>query len=77
MNIAEQKVALVKMLLEADDETTNQLFQLMLEGNNRTQKFSDKEIKTFEKSRDDFFASGKKGYSVEEVHSFIRNRTKE
>jgi hypothetical protein len=76
MSIAEQKLAIAKMLLEADDETTNQLFQLMLEGNNRIQKFSDQEIEMFEKSRDEFFASGEKGYSVEEVHSSIRNRIK-
>lgn len=76
MSIAEQKVALARMLLEADDETINQLFQLMLEGNNRIQKFSDQEIEMFEKNRDDFFASGKKGFSVEETHSSIRNRIK-
>lgn len=77
MSIAEQKVELVKLIVEADEETTGKLIELAHQLSQKTYKFSDEEIAMFEKTRDDFFASGKKGYTIEEAHTMIRNRIKQ
>lgn len=72
MSIAEKKLSLVKMLLDCNDDTTDKLFQLMQQDSKQVENFSDEEIRIFEKARNDFFASGEKGYTVEEAHNWIR-----
>jgi hypothetical protein len=74
MSIAEQKIELLKFVVEADAETTGKLIELTHQLRNKKYEFSDEEIAKFEKIRDDFFASGEKGYSVEEAHTKIRNK---
>jgi len=50
------------------------LLALANEYNDPEPYFSKEELASFEKSRDDFFKSGKKGYTVEEAHNRIRNK---
>lgn len=77
MNVAEQKIELLKFVVEADAETTGKLIELTHQLQNEQYEFSDEEIKKFEKTRNDFFASGEKGYSIEEAHTMIRNKAKQ
>lgn len=76
MSLAEQKVELLKLVVDADEETTGKLIEFVHQLANRNYKFSDEEIAMIEKSRDDFFASGDKGYTVEEAHTMIRNKVR-
>jgi hypothetical protein len=50
------------------------LLALANEYNDPGQKFSEDELASFEESRNAFFKSGKKGYTVEEAHNRIRNK---
>jgi hypothetical protein len=74
MGLAERKMELLEIVVNADEETTGKLIALAHQLTNEKYKFSDEEIAKFEKTRDDFFASGEKGYSVEEAHDMIRNK---
>jgi hypothetical protein len=74
MGLAERKIELLEIVVNADEETTGKLIALAQQLANEKYKFSDEEIAKFEKTRDDFFASGEKGYSVEEAHAIIRNK---
>ena len=76
MSTAEQKIELVKMLVDADKETTEKLFQYMNELSKKSQKFTEQEIAMFQKTRDEYFSTGEKGYSIEEAHTYIRNANK-
>lgn len=77
MTIAEKKVELFKLIVEADEEATGKLIELAHQLSKKTHRFSEDEIAMFQKTRDNFFASGKNGYSVEEAHATIRNRVKQ
>ncbi len=76
MGLAERKIELLEIVVNADEETTGKLIALAQQLANEKYKFSDEEIAKFEKTRDDFFASGEKGYSVEEAHAMIRNKSR-
>ncbi len=76
MVYAEQKIELFQIVVNADEKLTGLLRELADHYNQGSPKLSDKEIAEFEKTRNDFFASGEKGYTVEEAHTMIRNRLK-
>ncbi len=77
MSFAEQKVELFKIVANADEETTGKLIELAKQLTQKTYKFSDEEIASFEKTRNEFMESEEKGYTIEEAHTMIRNRFKQ
>lgn len=74
MFITEKKQVLLEIIEEADEKLTGLLLALANEYNDPGQNFSEEELASFEESRDAFFKSGKKGYTVEEAHNRIRNK---
>lgn len=57
MSTAEQKVELVKLIEDADGETTGKLLEFAHQLSQKKHKFPEEEIAMFEKTRDVFFAS--------------------
>ncbi len=76
MGFAEQKVELLKIIAEADEEKTGKLIEFAYQLENKSHTFSEEEIAMFEKRADDFFASGDKGYTAEESLALLRERIK-
>ncbi len=76
MSTAEKKLEMVKILLDANDELTERAFSMFQEITRTESKFSKDEILMFQKIRDEFIASGEKGYTVEEAHLQIRKAKK-
>lgn len=76
MNFAEKKLELYKLVAEADEETTGKLIELahILKTGNVT--FSNDDIELFYKRRDDFFASGAKGYTADESLARLKKHLK-
>lgn len=73
MSTAEKKVALVKMLLDADDKTTEKVFQLMVLQANGNQKFSDEELEKFHATRKRYLVDNSNTILLEDAHAYIRS----
>lgn len=76
MSISEQKLELLRIVVNADEETTAKLIAFTQELANMGQKFSDDEIAFFEKRMNDFFASGEKGITAEDSIKRLREKLK-
>ena len=74
MVITEKKQVLLEIIEEADEKLIGLLFALANEYNDPEQNFSEKQLASFDASRNAFFKSGKKGYTIEEEHNRIRNK---
>ncbi len=72
MSISEKKQALLQYVEEADEKLTGLLFVLASEYNDADQDYTKEEIEFFETRRDEFFAGGKKGFTVEKSLENIR-----
>ena len=72
MGIVEKKQVLVHIVEDADEKLGELLIALANEYNDQEQTYSQEELDSFEESRNAFFQSGNKGYTVEEAHEKIR-----
>lgn len=73
MNIAEQKMELVRMIVDADEETTEKLLQLLKKEQTIAQKFSDEELEKFHATRQKYFNSSDSTILLEDAHAYIRS----
>lgn len=76
MGFAEKKAELLKIVENADEETTGQLIELAHQLTQAKQRFSAEEIAFFEKRAIDFIDSGAKGYTAEDSLELLRKRMK-
>lgn len=74
MSLTEKKDALLHIIQNADDKLTGLLIALANEYNTSNTKYSEKEIESFYKVRDDLMANSKSGYTPAQAHELIRNK---
>ncbi len=74
MSLVEKKENLMHIVKDADEKLTGLLIALADEYNTPDYEYSEEEIQSFYKTRDEFFASGEKGKTVEEAHNEIRRK---
>ena len=75
MSIAEIKQQLHEYIDVANDKDVADIYSF-IENKSAQSKYSEDELNEFYRRRDNFLSGKSKGYSVEEVHSFIRNGKK-
>ncbi len=76
MGIAEKKKNLLHIVEEADENLTELLMEVAKEYNDTPRNYSEEELQSFYKARDEFHKNGQKGKTVEEVHNEIRRKYK-
>lgn len=74
MGIAEKKQNLMLMVEDADENLTELLMEVAKEYYDTPINYSEEELQSFYKARDEFYKSGQKGKTVEEVHNEIRRK---
>ena len=77
MDLVEKTQVLVHIVEDADEKLSGLLIALANEYNDPEQTYSQEELDSFEESRNAFFQSGNKGYTVEEAHEKIRKDYRE
>ena len=75
MSFAEKKLELIKIVTEADEDTTAKLIEFANWLQKGTEPSSE-DVIHFEQKRDDFFASGEKGLSKDESLALLRDQLK-
>ena len=73
MSTAEKKVELVKMLLNADDKTTELVFDLLRQNSTDDQKFSEEELQKFHATRKKYLSNDSNTILLEDAHTYIRS----
>lgn len=76
MGFAEKKEIIMEIVRNADDKLLGLIIALANEYNHQEYQFSEEEIKKFKESRDEFYASGKKGFTVEESLKRLKEKLK-
>lgn len=74
MSLAEKKQALMHIVEDADEKLTALLFALADEYNSPHYEYSEEEIQSFYKIRDDLLKDPESGYTPEQAHDLIRNK---
>lgn len=74
MGFAEKKEIIMEIVRNADEKLLGLILALANEYNYQEYQFSEEEIKKFEERRDKFYASGKKGFTVEESLNRLREK---
>lgn len=74
MGIAEKKENLLLTVENADDNLTELLTEVAKEYNDSPRNYSEEELQSFYKARDEFYKNGQKGKTVEEAHNEIRRK---
>ena len=77
MSLAEKKQALRFMIEDADEKLTGLLIALANEYNDPGDEYSNDEIKSFYKTRDEYLQNPKKVFAVEEAHQKIINKDRD
>lgn len=72
MSLTEKKEVLLEIIEDADEKLAGLLIALANEYNEPHNTFSKGELDFFEERRNSFFATNKKGSTVEEVHNKAR-----
>jgi hypothetical protein len=72
MNFAEKKVALLKLLVEADEETTGKIFDFARQLKPDSE-FSAEELAKFHATREKYLSSDTKTILMEDAHAYIRS----
>lgn len=73
MSIAEQKMELLRLIVEADEETTEKFLQLLKKEQAEAQKFSDEELEKFHATRQKYLNSSDSTILLEDAHAYIRS----
>jgi cob(I)alamin adenosyltransferase len=76
MVLTDKKEVLKEIIENADEKLMSLMIALANEYNDTEQEYSEQEIAFFEKRRQAFFDSNKKGSTVEEVNEKIRRNYK-
>lgn len=76
MGFAEKKLALLRFIVDADEETTGKLIAFTQELEKAGRKFSGEEVAFLKKRMQDFFESGERGISAEESIKRLREKPK-
>lgn len=76
MSISEQKLQLVRFVVDADEETTEKLIAFAQELSTKGYKFSEQEVSFFEERMNEFFKSGDAGITAEESIERLREKLK-
>ena len=74
MSLAEKKQTLLYMIEDADEKLTGLLIALANEYNSSGDEYSNEEIESFYKTRDEYLQNPKKVFTVEEAHQKIINK---
>jgi hypothetical protein len=74
MSIAEKKEFLLHIVEDADEKLTGLLIALANEYNTSGEEYSDEELSSFYKTRNDYLQNPEFVYTVEEAHQKIRNK---
>ncbi len=74
MSIAEKKQNLMHIVKDADENLTELLIEVAKEYNDTSGKYTEEELQSFYKTRDEFYKSGQVGKTVEEAHNEIRRK---
>jgi hypothetical protein len=72
MNVAEEKIKVLKFLADADEETTAKFLDLIYQLENKTGRFSAEELKKFHVTRQKYLAGENKTILLEDAHAYIR-----
>jgi hypothetical protein len=76
MGFAEKKLQLLQLVMDADEETTGKLFELVSHLQPSGNRFSDEALKKFHASRQQYFENPETGLTLEEAHAQIRRLRK-
>ncbi|MGV3530392.1 MAG: hypothetical protein ACO1OO_15930 [Flavisolibacter sp.] len=76
MSISEQKLELLRFVVDADDETTEKLVAFAQGLSTKEYKFSEQEVSFFEERMKEFFKSGESGITAEESIKRLREKLK-
>ena len=74
MSLIEIKQLLHSYIYSANEQDVEALLTFIEENRKASHNYSEIELNEFYKRKQDFLSNGKKGYSTEEVHGFIRQR---
>lgn len=73
MSTAEKKVEVVKMLLDADDKTTDQVLDLLRQNSTGSERFSEEELQKFHATRQKYLSNDSNSILLEDAHAYIRS----
>ena len=76
MSLEEKKQLLSHIVKDADDKLTGLLMAVANEYNISSEKYTQEEIEEFYRIRDNLLAHPETGYTPEEAHKLIRNKSK-
>jgi predicted transcriptional regulator len=76
MSLAEQKLQLLQMVINADEETTGKLIELASQLRSRQERFTEDEILEFEKRREAYKKNPNTGVRMEESLARLRSDLK-
>lgn len=76
MGFAEQKLQLLQIVMNANEETTGRLFELVSRIQPSGRKFSFEELEKFHASRQQYLQNPETGLTLEEAHAQIRRLKK-
>jgi hypothetical protein len=72
MSLAEKKLHLLQLVMNADEETTGKLIELANRLQDTGEKYTKEELEKFHASRQQYHANPEAGMSVKEAHDHIR-----
>jgi len=76
MGFAEKKVELLKIVADADEETTGKLIEFANELKKKNKKFSQEELEEFNKRRDEYLKNPENVVPMEESLGRLRHKLK-
>lgn len=73
MGLAEKKIELLEIVVNADEETTGKLIELANELSKKQYKFTKEELEKFHASRQAYINNPDNSLSLEDAHAYIRS----
>ena len=77
MSLAEKKLQLLQLVMNADEETTGKLIELASRLQQASEKYTAEELQKFHASRQQYHANPKTGMSLNKAHAYIRTLKKQ
>ena len=76
MDLAEKKIQLLEIVINADEETTGKLIEFANKLTKNDDKFTKEELEKFHASRQAYLANPENSLSLEDAHTYIRSLKK-
>jgi hypothetical protein len=76
MDLAEKKIQLLEIVVNADEEMTGKLIEFANTLTKREEKFAKEELEKFHASRQSYLTNPEHSLTLEEAHTYIRSLKK-